>query len=219
MSSKRRSSEHTHPAILTLGLTGLIGSGKSYVARLLAERDIPVYDSDRRAKELYDEDPALRKAMVESFGEGIYDTTTGRLDRQRLAGIIFADREKLATVNALVHPAVRRDFASWRIQQAEQGTRACLIESALLLQASLVSYVDAVIVVTASEALRLERASQRDGVSKEAIRERMRHQLPEDELTRQADFVIVNEPTQALAPQLDALLARVPGLLPEPSAQ
>lgn len=209
MSSKRRSSGNIHPGLLTLGLTGLIGSGKSYIARLLAERGLPVYDCDQRAKELYDEDPALRQAMISNFGSEIYDAPTGRLVRQRLAGIIFADKAKLAQVNALVHPAIRRDFASWRIERGLQGAKACIIESAILLQADLVSYVDAVLVVSANEELRLERASQRDGVAKDAIRERMRHQLPQEELLRQADFVLINEPDHPLPPQIDALLAQL----------
>ena len=209
MSSRKRSSEYTTPQILTLGLTGLIGSGKSYVAQMLADRGLPVYDCDRRAKELYNEDPILKARMVDLFGESIYDSETGLLDKQRLAVIIFSDKGKLAEVNALVHPAIRHDFSSWRSEQMEQGFKACIIESAILLQASLVSYVDYIIVVTASEALRLQRACMRDKVDEAVIRERMRHQLSQDELIRQADFVVRNEPNQALQPQLDTLLLQL----------
>ena len=209
MSSRKRSSEYTAPQILTLGLTGLIGSGKSYVAQMLADRGLPVYDCDRRAKELYNEDPILKVRMVDLFGESIYDSETGLLDKQRLAGIIFSDKGKLAEVNALVHPAIRHDFSSWRSEQIEQGSKACIIESAILLQASLVSYVDYIVVVTANEALRLQRACMRDKVDEAVIRERMRHQLSQDELIRQADFVVRNEPNQALQPQLDTLLLQL----------
>ena len=209
MSSRKRSSEYTAPQILTLGLTGLIGSGKSYVAQMLADRGLPVYDCDRRAKELYNEDPILKVRMVDLFGESIYDSETGLLDKQRLAGIIFSDKGKLAEVNALVHPTIRHDFSSWRSEQMEQGSKACIIESAILLQASLVSYVDYIVVVTASEALRLQRACMRDKVDEAVIRERMRHQLSQDELIRQADFVVRNEPNQALQPQLDTLLLQL----------
>lgn len=209
MSSRKRSSEYTDPQILTLGLTGLIGSGKSYVAQMLADRGLPVYDCDRRAKELYNEDPILKARMIDLFGESIYDSKTGFLDKQRLAGIIFSDKGKLAEVNALVHPAIRHDFSSWRSRQVEQGFKACIIESAILLQASLVSYVDYIVVVTASEALRLQRACMRDKVDEAVIRERMRHQLSQDELIRQADFVVHNEPNQALQPQLDTLLLQL----------
>ncbi len=209
MSSRKRSSEYTDLQILTLGLTGLIGSGKSYVAQMLADRGLPVYDCDRRAKELYNEDPILKARMIDLFGESIYDQVTGLLDRQRLASIIFSNKGNLAEVNALVHPAIRHDFSSWRSEQVEQGFKACIIESAILLQASLVSYVDYIVVVTASEALRLQRACMRDKVNEAVIRERMRHQLSQDELIRQADFVVHNEPNQALQPQLDMLLLQL----------
>lgn len=209
MSSRKRSSEYTDPQILTLGLTGLIGSGKSYVAQMLADRGLPVYDCDRRAKELYNEDPILKARIVDLFGDSIYDSKTGILDKQRLASIIFSDKGKLAEVNALVHPAIRHDFSSWRKNLIGQGFKACIIESAILLQASLVSYVDYIVVVTASEALRLQRACMRDKVNEAVIRERMRHQLSQDEIIRQADFVVHNEPNQALQPQLDTLLLQL----------
>ena len=88
------------PKILTLGITGGIGSGKSYVASLLSKRGIPVYDTDSRAKALYDEDSTLRQELIQLFGSQLYRTADGRLDSQALAKIIFGDREALAKVNA-----------------------------------------------------------------------------------------------------------------------
>ena len=125
------------PKILTLGITGGIGSGKSYVASLLSERGIPVYDTDSRAKALYDEDSTLRQELIQLFGSQLYRTADGRLDRQALAKIIFGDREALAKVNALVHPAVRRDFLHWREGLLTEDMRLCALESALLLDAGL----------------------------------------------------------------------------------
>lgn len=211
MSSKKRSSaSHASQEIITLGLTGGIGSGKSYVARLLSQRGIPIYDCDSRAKELYDEDLALQLGMTLLFGPEIYDSETGLLDRKRLAQIIFSDKAMLEQVNDLVHPAIRHDFDEWRALQAKAGARVCIIESAILLQASLVDYVDSVVVVSANEKLRLQRACQRDQVSEAAVQERMRHQLPQDELLAAADFVITNEPEYPLDEQLERLLAALP---------
>ena len=94
------------------------------MARLLEERGIPVYDTDSRAKALYDTDEELREAMIALCGAGIY-APSGLLDRKVLASLIFADRSLLEQVNALVHPAVRRDFIAWREGSAQKGN-ACV---------------------------------------------------------------------------------------------
>ena len=115
MSSRRGSSSLSaffSEGIYTIGLTGGIGAGKSYVARMLQERHIPVYATDQRAKALYDEDEELRESMIRLCGKEIY-STEGHLDRAYLASLIFADRTLLEEVNKLVHPAVRRDFCRW----------------------------------------------------------------------------------------------------------
>lgn len=197
------------PKILTLGITGGIGSGKSYVASLLSERGIPVYDTDSRAKALYDEDRTLRQELIQLFGSQLYRTADGRLDRQALAKIIFGDREALAKVNALVHPAVRRDFLHWREGLLTEDMRLCALESALLLDAGLEAYADYSIAVVASDTLRLERAMQRDGVPQEAIRSRMAHQLPQQEMIRRCDYTIYNEPPHDLEEQIDDILTEI----------
>ena len=188
----------TDPRILTLGLTGGIGSGKSYIAELLTARGIPVYDSDARAKALYDEDPVLRQALIEHFSPTLYKTKEGKLDRKALAQIIFSDQEKLKQINALVHPAERRDFVL--------GCRA--LESALLLDAGLSDYVDRSIAVLANDTLRLDRAMRRDGADASAIQARMRNQMSQEEMQQRCDYVIYNDPTDDLEAQLDTILAR-----------
>ena len=207
MSTHDPSNPYREPRILTLGLTGGIGSGKSYVSRLLEGAGLPVYDSDRRAKELYDEDTQLRQGVQELCGRDVYDTETERLDRALLASRIFADPRLLQQVNALVHPAVRQDFQRWRREQLEAGAVLCALESALLLDSGLRHYVDWVVVVAASEALRLERAMARDGVEAEAIRQRMARQRPQAELIAEADHVLYNEPDSDLEAQVSSLLA------------
>ena len=207
MSTHDPSNLYREPRILTLGLTGGIGSGKSYVSRLLEGAGLPVYDSDRRAKELYDEDTQLRQGVQELCGRDVYDTETGRLDRALLASRIFADPRLLQQVNALVHPAVRQDFQRWRCEQLEAGAVLCALESALLLDSGLRHYVDRVVVVAASEELRLERAMARDGVEAEAIRQRMARQRPQAELIAEADHVLYNELYSDLEAQVSSLLA------------
>lgn len=93
--------------MIRVGVTGGIGSGKSTVCRLFAERGVPVYDSDSEAKRLMGEDPSLRAALVEAFGDETF--RDGVLNRRYLAATVFGDRYALARLEALVHPCVKRD--------------------------------------------------------------------------------------------------------------
>ncbi len=189
---------------MIIGITGGIGSGKSLVASILRVYGFPVYDSDMRAKSLYDEDATLRADMVRLFGEQIY--ADGRLDRKRLAATVFADNGKLAQLDALVHPAVFRDFACWRAAHSEQ---MLFVESAILLQTDFRTLVDRVVVVDAPADVRVARAVQRDGATESAIERRMSAQLSSDEMRAQADFVIENDGRQSLLAQVDALVRTI----------
>ena len=110
---------------------------------------------DSRAKALYDTDGELREAMISLCGAGIY-APSGLLDRKVLASLIFADRSLLEQVNALVHPAVRRDFVAWREGLSAEGKRLCALESALLLDAGLMPIPMVSWAVLADDTLRLQ---------------------------------------------------------------
>lgn len=188
----------------TIGLTGGIGSGKSVVARILSCYGVPIYDSDSRAKLLYDTDESLRASLVVTFGSHIY-TPENKLDRKALASIIFSSTEALAQVNALVHPAVERDFSLWRDGYAQQGYQVCAVESALLVGGGLQSLVTDVLVVTADVETRIGRAMRRDGMSRDAVLQRMAHQASESALLSVADWLIYNDASHPLLPQIESL--------------
>ena len=172
----------------TLLVTGGIGSGKSAVCAYLEERGIPVYDSDTAVKWLYDTDPDLLVALETLFGTTLR-LGDGRLDRKKLAGILFADPQALAQLEAVVHPAVLRDFLRWRDAQA--GVPFVILESAIAASKPLFDDVyDAVLLVTAPQQQRLERACRRDKASEEAVRRRMAAQ--HFDLLR-ADAVVNND--------------------------
>lgn len=192
-----------------VGITGGIGSGKSYVAQILLSMGYAVYDSDSRAKDLYNEDAELRSRLIKLWGRDLYDEQTGQLRRQRLAEIIFSDKEALRMVNALVHPRVREDFDAWKRKQKEQGSAVGFIESAIIIGSPLEQMIDELWAVVADAPLRLERATRRDGVTEEAIRSRMVHQVSQEELVAQADFVICNNTDTPLLPQIQAGLAEI----------
>lgn len=187
-----------------VGLTGGIGSGKSTVAELLRDRGIAVYDSDSRAKMLMVNDESLRAALANAFGAECY--TEEGLNRAWLAERVFTSAEELGRLNAIVHPAVMRDFAAWA--EAQEGEYVVL-ESAILLEAGLESHVDVVVAVMAPKGVRIERAMKRDGATVEQIEERMRNQMSDDERTERAKYAIVNIDLEELEEDVEQLHRRL----------
>lgn len=187
-----------------VGLTGGIGSGKSKVAELLRDKGIAVYDSDTRAKELMANNTALREALIETFGTECY--TLEGLNRPWLAQRVFSNAEELKRLNAIVHPAVMRDFAAWA---SEQSGEYVVMESAILLEASLESHVDVVVAVMAPKELRLERAMRRDGATREQIEARMENQITDEERTERSKYAIVNIALDDLEEDVEQLHRRL----------
>ncbi|MBR5865137.1 MAG: dephospho-CoA kinase [Alistipes sp.] len=187
-----------------VGLTGGIGSGKSTVAELLNIRGVAIYDSDSRAKELMNGNEALREALIAAFGAECY--TDAGLNRAWLAERVFGNKAELERLNAIVHPAVMRDFAAWA--EAQEGDYVVL-ESAILLEAGLEEHVDVVVAVMAPKDIRLERAMQRDGASREQIEERMRNQMSDDERTDRAKYAVVNIDIEELEEDVEQLHRRL----------
>lgn len=173
--------------MMKVGITGGIGSGKSTVCRLFAQKGIAVYDSDAAAKRLMQEDGALRRQLAGRFGEGTF--RSGVLDRAYLAGIVFADPQALADLNALVHPVVMRDFDAWAARQ--EGSYV-ILESAILFEAGLEGCVDKTVAVLAPRELRIERTCRRDGCGADQVVRRIAAQLDDDALSARADYVVVN---------------------------
>lgn len=173
--------------MMKVGITGGIGSGKSTVCRLFAQKGIAVYDSDAAAKRLMQEDGVLRRQLAGRFGEGTF--RDGVLDRAYLAGIVFADPQALADLNALVHPVVMRDFDAWAARQ--EGSYV-ILESAILFEAGLEGCVDKTVAVLAPRELRIERTCRRDGCGADQVVRRIAAQLDDDALSARADYVVVN---------------------------
>ena len=173
--------------MIKVAICGGIGSGKSTVCQMFAERGVALYDSDSRAKALMNESEELRKALVAEFGEESY--TDGALNRPYLASRVFGSEEQLAKLNSIVHPAVKADFLRWA---EEQEGDYCILESAILFESGFDAVVDKTVAVLAPLPLRIERAMARDGASREQIEARVKAQMSDDELVARADFAIVN---------------------------
>jgi len=177
--------------VLVIGLTGGIACGKSTVASILRELGARVVDADEVARELLAPGSPVLARVAERFGGEVL-REDGSLDRQRLAGIVFRDRQALADLNAITHPsiiaAIRR-----RIQEArEEGVRVLVIEAPLLLEAGMESMVDEVWVVTCTREQQIERLCRRTGLSPREAEARMGAQMPLEEKVRRADRVIPN---------------------------
>ena len=187
-------------------VTGGIGAGKSAVSRMLIERGVPVYFSDDMAKSLYDRDASLRDSLRRLFGERVF--RDGDVDRRALAELIFADEEKRRALEALVHPAVFRDFEAWKAERPDCALVA--FESAILLDRGLPEgFADYVIYVDAPEELRLRRAMERDGSAAESVRRRMKSQKAGPEHPA-VDFVLDNSGDfKALEAALDGVLRQI----------
>ena len=172
----------------TIGITGGIGSGKSYVSNLLRQKfGIPVYDCDKEAKRLTAEDEEIRQRLIALVGPEVF--AGGELNKPLLADYLFADIENASAVNAIIHPAVLRDFNLWASKQEDKEVVA--LESAILYESGFNASVDYVLFVDAPEDVRLRRAMLRDNANEAQIRARMKMQQPE--LHRlQADFIIDN---------------------------
>ena len=174
---------------MKIGVTGGIGSGKSYVCRLLAQRwQLPVYDCDSAAKMLMVSSPHIRQQLQELVGDDVYDAS-GQLNKGVMSRYLFTDAAHVKAVNAIVHPAVKDDFEQW----ASRQTGDVVMESAILVEAGFAKAVDCLVVVEAPLALRIQRAMARDGATEEQVRARVRHQMTAEQLRAYADIVIVND--------------------------
>ena len=193
--------------VKTLGCTGGIGSGKSYVSRIFEKLGYPVYFSDDRAKMLYDTDPMLLQQLVELLGNGIL--SDGKLNRKAMAGKIFGDTSLLRKVEALVHPAVLRDFENWKQQECAKMEQRGIIpdfvifESAILLESPVVKgCADKVLHIKAPYELRIERTMKRDSATMEQVEARMAKQWDDGQRDALSDFIIFADSVRALLPQI-----------------
>lgn len=188
---------------LKVGITGGIGSGKSYVAKMFQKRGVPYYDADTEAKKLMVEHPEIRKGLIEVFGNGVYGSD-GELNRTYLGKLVFEDTKKLEKLNAIVHPIVIQHAEEWADRQT---TPYSLKEAALLFESGSYKKLDYVILVVAPEELKIQRVMDRDGISKKEVLDRMDKQMSDREKEKLADFIIINDEKEPLAEQVEKLHA------------
>ena len=173
---------------MKIGITGGIGSGKSYVCKRLEARGIQVYDCDNAAKRLKRTSAELQQQLK---------ALVGSLEKADIAKFLLESEANAKAIDAIVHPAVFRDFEESSMQW---------MESAILFESGAFRLVDKSIVVTAPEEVRIQRVMQRDGITREKVLEWMQRQLPQDEVRRRADFEIVNDGEADIDKQINKIL-------------
>ncbi len=183
--------------MLKVGLTGNIGSGKSLIAKIFENLQIPVFNADNEAKKILDSPKVIRE-IKRLFGHKI--SSGNSVDRKALAQIVFNDQSSLDQLNSIIHPAVRSNFATWAEQQT--ASPYVIYEAAILIESGHYLSLDKIILVTAPEELRIKRVMQRDTATKAMVQQRMANQWPEEKKIKHADFVIKNDESELLIPQV-----------------
>jgi dephospho-CoA kinase len=185
---------------LQIGVTGGIGSGKSLICKIFAHVGIPIYDADSHAKKLMTTDGILISQIKKEFGDLAYNPD-GSLNRVYLGNNVFHNQRKLDLLNSLVHPRVGEDYRKWL--QLHNTNTYVIKEAALLFESKSNTTLDKVIVVSAPEELRIKRVLSRDPHRTiEQLKEILKKQMSESEKLNLADYIIVNDETKLVIPQV-----------------
>ncbi len=180
-----------------IGLTGGIGSGKTIICKIFNTLGIPVYNSDIEAKLLMNNDVQIITELKNKFGDDIYNKN--KLNREKLAKLIFNDNNNLNFVNTTVHPAVKLHFNKWTEKQISEFV---IKETAILFESSTYKDVDFIITVIAPENIRINRIIARDYLKKEDIQAILANQISDNEKINRSDFIINNDNKQLVLPQI-----------------
>lgn len=186
---------------MLIGLTGGIGSGKSTVAQYIQSKGYPVYFADIEAKKVMLRDEVIEK-IVTLFGKEILEN--GKINKIKLANIVFGNSSSLIALNKIIHPAVAKDFESWR----ENHSTSSLIfkEAAILFESESYKDCDKIITITAPKDIRIHRVVERDQINEEDVEKRMIHQWDEDKKISLSDYTVVNLNLQDTFEKVDLIL-------------
>ena len=184
--------------MVKVAITGGIGSGKSYVCRLLERRGFPVYDCDKAAKRLMSSSVEIQSRLKAVVGEGVI--LDGAINKAMLAAFLLENDENTRKINNIVHPAVAEDFIS---------SGYSWMECAILFSSGFDKLVDKVVCVTAPLEVRVDRIVRRDNISRHKALEWIGRQMPQDEVKELSDYEIVNDGVMDVGIQIDDILASI----------
>lgn len=184
--------------MLAVGITGGIGSGKSFVCEVFSKLGIPIYSADNRAKEISNESTSVIKEITALLGAEAY--INKQLNRPFVASQVFSDKNKLQKLNNIIHPAVEKDYLEW--QKNYSHLPYTIKEAAILFESGAYKQLNKTIVVTAPIDIRIKRVCDRDGSTEESVRERMNNQWPTEKIIPLTDFIIENDGKKLILPQI-----------------
>ena len=200
---------------IIIGITGGIGSGKSTIAYVFANLGVPVFDADATAKFLMNTNSIIKEKLIATFGANVYMPVNEQSDEQvlnkaYLSKQVFENPNQLALLNAIVHPITIQAAADWA---ATQHAPYVIKEAALFFESGSLTGVSRVIGVSAPKSLRIHRVMKRENCTKEAVEQRMKHQIDDTLKMKLCDWVIVNDDQQLVLPQVIAVHEKILSLL------
>ncbi len=182
---------------LLVGITGGIGSGKSTVSKIVESLDVPVFYADMEAKIIINTDKEIIAAIKQQFGEVYVD---GKLNNEKMAQIVFNDKNALEQLNKIVHPKVRQQFNFWVEQHRDFPI--LMEEAAILIESGAYQNIDKIILVVASIEDRILRVIKRDHVPLDKVEARIKAQITDEEKLKYADYCIQNDGKHLIVPQV-----------------
>ena len=185
---------------LIVGITGGIGSGKSTVCKVFEGLGIPVFKADDVSRTISDVNQSVIEKIKTAFGNDMY--VNGKLNRPKMAALVFSNKDELAKLNSIIHPAVRQEFANWKEKNA--NAPYLLYEAAILFESGAALLTDKKILVTALQETRINRVMQRDNIKREEVESRIKNQWSDEQKIALADYVLLNDDN---APVLEQVLA------------
>ncbi|MCQ2322481.1 MAG: dephospho-CoA kinase [Bacteroidales bacterium] len=188
--------------MIKVGITGNIGSGKSYICNIFESKGIPVFYSDKETKRLYLE-PKIKQLIISRFGEDVY-LKDGNLNKTKLSQILFGSQENLKFIEDTLYPALFKRFSEWC---GKQSAPFVLFESAILFEKQLTGRFDRIIFISAPEDIRIQRVIARDKCTVEAVRSRMKLQWSDETKVPKADHVIVHDGNDDIEKEVGNLIA------------
>ncbi|MES2760846.1 MAG: dephospho-CoA kinase [Bacteroidota bacterium] len=189
---------------MIVGLTGGIGSGKTTVAKLFETMGCLIYDSDEAAKQSYFK-PNVKQQVIELLGADAY-TNEYEINRNYISKMVFSDKSLLEKLNAIIHPSVKEDFIQFQLRHPSS---IIIKESALLFETNIYKDLQKNILVTAPIDVRIERIKKRNAFSDEEIKKRIASQWADEQKIPLADFIVSNDGSKALIPQVIAIIQKL----------
>tara|TARA_B110000046_G_scaffold48575_1_gene53787 strand:+ start:464 stop:1054 length:591 start_codon:yes stop_codon:yes gene_type:complete len=185
--------------IKIIGLTDGIGSGKSTIANIFESLHVPIFYADQAGREVLDFDPMVKNEVMKLLGDEAY--LSGKANRQHIAEKVFSNDALLQSLNAIIHPAVKRAFLDWQAN-LPSNTAYCIREAAILFESGSHLDCDKVICVVAEDELRIKRVLDRDHANRAEVEARMAKQMPQSEKATKSDFIIDNNGQQSVIQQV-----------------